>query len=420
MAYTSPAVSSQDAAPITPGTTTGASLLSKEKPLNASPGIPNPGSEPPLATPTTPTTLPNPGPAGSQTAPLPLRPESSTSELSHQASKGSSPATRTEAIERPLEEQKLSGQTAASEPLDLARSLALEEEGIPASQAERENFTYWRSGRSQAKRALESVEAVVGPLKEEEEVIGGRSLVDPEKITYWRQGRVSDPAKFAPAALATLPNVLASQAKSIGDEMKTAAHVLEEDLEGGKALIEPEKITYWSHKRVADPANYWQAALGALPNVLTTQAKAVGDKLGSPSNFLEEEVDGGKALIDPDKITYWSHGRVADPAKYAPAALAALPSALKDIVPSIVNSQSKPGTALPSLPSGPAPPVPGLGPPFPAPSAPPLKAARSYSRSEYSDYRSSDISFHSSHATMSSGQKRPQPDMRNAVYSPYL
>jgi hypothetical protein len=194
--------------------------------------------------------------------------------------------------------------------------------------------------------------------------------------------------------------------------MKSAVHVLGEDLEGGKALIEPEKITYWSHKRVADPANYWQAALGALPNTLTSQAKAVGDKLGSRFKFLEE-VDGGKALIDPDKITYWSHGRVADPAKYAPAALAAVPPALEDIGLGIVNPRSKPDIALPSLPASPAPLV-------LAPSAPPLKAARNYSRSEYSDYRSSDISFHSSHATMSSGQKRPQPDMRNAVYSPYL
>lgn len=264
------------------------------------------------------------------------------------------------------------------------------------------------------------MEAVVGSLKEEEDVIGGKTLVDPEKITYWSHGRVADPAKFAPAALAALPDVLTSQAKTIGDEMKTAAHILEEDLDGGKPLIEPGKIAYWSHGRVADPANYAPAALAALPIALTSQVKAVGEKLESAFKLLEEEVDGGKALIEPDKITYWSHGRVADPAKYAPAALAALPSALKDVGQSIVNPQSKPDTALPSLPASPAPPVPGPGQPVPAQSAPPLKAARSYSRSEYSDYRSSDISFQSSHATMSSGQKRPQPDLRNAVYSPYL
>lgn len=331
MAYTSPAVSSQDAAPITPGTTTGASLLSKEKPLNASPGITNSVPDPPLAVPTDTTAIPDIRPASSQTAPLPLGPEPTTTELSHPASEGGPPATRTEAIERPPEEQKLPGQTATAGLLDIARSPLLEEEGIPASQAERESFGHWRSGRSQAKRALEILEAVAGPLKEEEDVIGGKSLVNPEKITYWSHGRVADPAKFAPAALAALPDVLTSQAKTIGDEMKTAAHILEEDLDGGKPLIEPGKIAYWSHGRVADPANYAPAALAALPIALTSQVKAVGEKLESPFKLLEEEVDGGKALIEPDKITYWSHGRVADPAKYAPAALAALPSALKDV-----------------------------------------------------------------------------------------
>ena len=262
------------------------------------------------------------------------------------------------------------------------------------------------------------METAVGILKEEEDVIGEKSLVDPEKITYWRQGRVADPAKFAPAALAAaLPDLLTSQAKAVADEMKTDAHVLDEDLDGGKPLIEPEKITYWSHGRVADPANYAPAALAALPNALTSQAKVLGDKLESPFKFLEE-VDGGKALIEPEKITYWSHGRVADPAKYAPAALAAVPSVLQDLGQGIVNPQTRPGSVLPSLPAAPAPPI--AAPPVSAPPVPPLKAARSYSRSEYSDYRSSTISFHSSHATMSSGQKRPQPDVRNAFSSPYL
>ena len=409
MAFTSPAVSSQDAAPITPQTTTGASLLSKEKPLNASPGITNPAPEPPIPSPTDPATLPDIRPPGSQAGPLPLGPEPTTSELNHASGEGSPPSTRTEAIERPLEEQKLTGQTATARPFDVARSPAFEEEGIPASQAERETFGYWRSGRSQAKRALEGLEKAAGPLKEEEEdVIGGQSLVEPEKITYWSHGRVADPAKFAPAALAALPNVLTSQAKAIADETKTAAHILEEDLDGGKPLIEPEKITYWRHGRVADPANYAPAALAALPNTLMSQAKAVGDQLQTPFKFLEEEVDGGKALIEPDKIMYWSHGRVADPAKYAPAALTAVPSSLKDIGLSIVSPQTKPDTALPSQPAVPTPPI------------PPRRAARSHSRSEYSDYRSSTMSFHSSYATMSSGQKRPQPDVRHAVSSPYL
>ncbi|KAM0709763.1 hypothetical protein Q7P35_003804 [Cladosporium inversicolor] len=415
MAFTSPAVSSQDAAPITPQTTTGASLLSKEKPLNASPGVTTPGPEPTLAAPTDPPALPDLRPAPSQTAPLPLGPEPKTTQLSHPASEGGPPATRTEAIERPPEEQKLARQTATAGPLDIARSILVEEEeeGIPASQAERETFGYWRSGRSQAKRALEGLEAVAEPAKEEEDVIGGKSLVEPEKITYWRQGRVADPAKFAPAALAALPDVLIGEAKVVGDEMKTAAHDLEEDLDGGNPLVEPAKITYWSHGRVADPASYAPAALEAVPNALKSQAKAFGDKLESPFKFLEEEIDGGKALIEPDKITYWSHPRVAEPAKYAPAALAELASMLKTLGQGIVNPQARPDAGLPSLPPAPIPPI-------PVPPVLPREAARTYSHSEYSDYRSSAISFHSSRATASSGQKRPHSDLRSAVYSPYL
>ena len=421
MAFTSPAVSSQDAAPITPGTTTGASLLFKEKPLNASPGITNPVPEASLPAPTEPSSIPDLRNSDSQTAPLPLGPEPKTSELSHPASEGSPPTNRTEAIERPPEEPKLAGQTATTGPLDIARSPPLEEEGIPASQAERETFRFWRSGRSQAKRALEGLEAAVEPVKEEEDVIGGKSLVEPEKITYWRQGRVADPAKFAPAALAAaVPDVLTSQAKAVKNKLESPFKFLEEEVDGGKALIEPEKINYWSHGRVVDPANHAPAALAALPNALTSQAKVIGDKLESPFKFLEEEVDGGKPLIEPEKITYWSHGRVADPAKYAPAALTALPSVLKDLGQSIISTQPRPDTALPSLSAVPIPLPPAPAPPIPVPFGPPLKAARSYSHSEYSDYRSSDISFHSSHATMSSGQKRPQPDVRNVFPSPYL
>jgi len=407
MAFTSPAVSSQDAAPITPETTTGASLFSKEKPLDAPPAIINPGSEPSLVSPTAPTAVPDLRPPGSQTGPLPLGPEPTTSELSHTASEGGPPANRAEAIERPAEEQKLAG-PAISGPLDIARSPALEEEGIPASQAERETFGYWRSGRSQATRAFEGVETAVGALKEEEDVIGEKSLVDPEKITYWRQGRVVDPAKYAPAALAAVPELLTDQAKIVGDQVKSVAQALDEDLEGGKALIEPEKITYWSHGRVADPANYAPAALASLPSALESQAKGVGNRLENAFKFAEEEVDGGKALIEPDKITYWSHGRVTEPAKYAPAALAALSSALKDSDSGIVNTNIRPDSVLPLPPAGPAPPI------------PPRKAVRDYSRSEYSDYRSSTVSFHSSQATLSSGQKRPQAEVRNAFSSPYL
>lgn len=424
MAFTSPAVSSQDVAPITPETTTGASLLSKEKPLNAPPGIASPGPDPPLSTPTDAPAIPDMGPSESQTAPVPLGPEPKTSELSHPPGERSPPANRTETIERPPEEPKLAGQAATTGSLDIAGSPPLEEEGIPASQAERETFGFWRSGRSQAKRALEVLEAVVEPAKEEEDVIGGRSLVEPEKITYWRQGRVADPAKFAPAALAAaMPDVLTSQTKAVGDRFERPFKFLEEEVDGGKALIEPEKITYWSHGRVADPAKHAPAALAPLPDALTNQAQAIGDGFESPFKFLEEEVEGGKVLIEPDKITYWSHGRVADPAKYAPAALAALPPASKDPGQGIINPRLRPDTALTCLPAIPPPPAPAP-PAHPASvlAAPvPLrKAARSYSHSEYSDYRSSAISFHSSHATASSGQKRPQPGMRSTFSSPYL
>jgi hypothetical protein len=409
MAFTSPAVSSQDAAPITPETTTGASLLSKEKPLDASPGIPNTirATEPPPVFPTAPTTIPDLRTPDTQAGSLPLGPQPTTSELSHTASEGGPSATRAEAIERPAEEQKLAGQ-AIPGALDITQSAALEEEGIPASQAERETFGYWRSGRSQAKRALGGLEATVGSLKEEEDVIGRKSLVDPEKITYFRQGRVADPAKYAPAALAALPDLLTSQAKAVGDKAKNVAQVLGEDLDGGKALIEPDKITYWSHGRVADPAKYASAGLATLSSAAENEAKAIRDRLGNAFDFAKEEVDGGKALIEPDKITYWSHGRVSEPAKYAPAALAALSNALKDVGLGIVNTPIRPDTLLASPPAGFAPPV------------PPRKAARTYSQSEYSDYRSSTMSFHSSHATLSSGQRRPQPEVRNAFSSPYL
>lgn len=413
MAFTSPAVSSQDAAPITPETTTGASLLSKEKPLDASPGIantnpvPDPQPQPTTVSPTAPAAISDIRPADTPTGPLPLGSEPKTSELSHAAGEGSPPANRTEAIERPAEEQKLAGQGVPG-PLDIARSPALEEAGIPASQAERETFGYWRSGRSQAKRALEGLETTVGSLKEEEDVIGGKSLVDPEKVTYWSQDRVADPAKYATAALTALPALLTSQAKAVEDQAKKAAPFLDEDLDGGNALIEPEKITYWSHGRVADPAKYAPAALAILPPVLGSQAKGIEDHLENAFQFAKDEVDGGKALIEPDKIAYWSNGRVAEPAKYAPAALAALSSALKNVGLGIVNTQIRPDTVLPSPPAGPPPPV------------PPRKAARTDSPSEYSDYRSSTMSFHSSQATLSSGQRRPQPEVRNAFSSPYL
>lgn len=407
MAVTSPAVSSQDATPVTPKTTTGATLLSKEKPLNAAHKSPIPGPAPPTAPPTAPTAVPGIRPPNPQTGAVPLGPEPTASKLSHAPGEGGPPANRAEAVKRSPEEPKLTGQGIAG-PLDIARNFVLEEEGVPASQAERETFRYWRSGRSQAKRAIEGLETAAGSLKKAEDVIGEKALVEPEKITHWRQGRVVDPAKYAPAALAALPDLLTSQAKVAADQLKNTAKVLEEDIDGGKALIEPEKITYWKPGRVTDPAHYAPAALAALPAAVESQVKGVGEHLGNAFEFLKDEVDGGKALIEPDKITYWSHGRVADPAKYAPAALAALPNAPKDLGLGMAGPQVKPDTVPPSPPAGPVPHV------------TPREPTREYSHSEYSDYRSSTISYHSSRATMSSGQKRPRQEVRDAFSSPYL
>jgi transcriptional antiterminator Rof (Rho-off) len=479
MALTSPAVSSQDAAPITPETTTGATFFSKEKLLNAAPTVSNPGPEPP-AVPTA--AVPDPRPPGAQDGTLSLGPEPAASQLNPATGETSPPANRAEAVERPLEEQKLPGEGITGA-LATARNPTFEDEGIAASQAERETFGYWRSERSQAKKALEGLETTVGSLNEKDDVIGEKALVEPEKITYWRQGRVADPANFAPAALAVMPSVLTDQAKGVGSQLEKAVEYLKEDIDGEKPLIEPEKMTYWRHPRVADPANYAPAALAAMPSVLTDQAKGAegqlekaveylkedidGEKpliepekmtywrhprVADPANYapaalaalpviltsqakgtegqlgkavesFKEDVDGGKALIEPDQITYWRHPRVADPAKNAAAALAALSTALTDVGKGMVDPPIRPEAVLPPAPS-----IPFIrpdaalsqAPAAPAPPIPPRRAAREYSLSEYSDYRSSIMTFHSSDRTLSSGQRRPQPEARNTVSSPYL
>jgi hypothetical protein len=404
MAVTSPAVSSQDAAPITPQTTTGALLLAREKPLDAAPDNATPGAQhPPIPF----ATLSYIRTPRSQTGALPLGPEPTTSELSHPPGEGSPSAPRAEAIERPPEEPKLPGPRVTG-PLEIARSPALEEEGITASQAERDTFGYWKTGRSQAKRPIERLETAAGALKEEEDVIGEKPMMEPEKITYWKQPRVFDPAKYAAATLTGLPSVLIGQATGLGHRVEKAVETLQEDVDGGKALIEPDKITYWKQPRVFDPAKYASAAFTGLPPILISQATGFEKRIEKAVGTLQEDVDGGKALIEPGKITYWAQGRVTDPAKYAPAALAALPSSLKDIGLSMANPHTIPDILHPLAPAASAPPIPTS------------KAAREYSRSEYSDYRSSVISFHSSDATLSSGQRRPPPEVRNAYSSAYL
>jgi hypothetical protein len=411
MAVTSPTVSSQDAAPITPETTTGASLLAREKPLDVAPEDATPGANhPPIPF----ATLSYIRPSRSQSGALPLGPEPTTSELSHTLGEGSPPAPRAEAIERPTEEPKLPG-PGVTGPLEIARGPALEEEGIAASQAERENLTYWKSERAQAKRPLEGLETAVGAFKEEEDVIGEKALVEPEKIAYWKQPRVFDPAKYTAETLTGLPSVLMSQATGLENRVEKAAQTLQEDVDGEKALIEPEKITYWKQPRVFNPTKYASAAFTGLPPVLISQATGFENHVEKAVETLQEDVDGGKALIAPEKITYWTQGRVTDPAKYAPAALAALPANLKDIGLGIANPHLD---VLPLAPTAPAPSIPVV--PISAPPVPASRAARECSRSEYSDYRSSIISFHSSDATLSSGQRRPPPEVRNSYSSPYL
>lgn len=407
MALTSPAVSSKHAAPITPETTTGAAFLSKEKPLNAAltalEDAP-PGAEPSLIPLDTISYFRSPR---SQARTLPLGPEPTTPKLNHAPGEGSSPADRAKALEGPLEEQKLAG-PGVTAPLDTVRNFATEEGRVAASQAEREASAYRQSGPSQGKGSLKGLETAVGAFKEEADVIGEKAMIEPEKITYWRHPRVADPSNNAPTALAALPSLLTSQAKGVEAQIGKAVETLEEDVDGEKALIEPEKITYWRQDRVTDPAKYAQAAFTGLPPVIINQEKGVEAQLGKAVETLEEDIQGGKALIEPDKITYWTPGRVADPVKYAAATVAALPATLKDIGLGIANPHATPDAALPPVLAGPAPPI------------PPRKATQGYASSEYSDYRSSTISFHSSAATLSSGQRRPRPEVRNVVSSPYL
>ena len=302
MAVTSPAVSSKDAHPVTPGTTTGASLLSKEKPLNATHEDAAPGSEPPLVPPATISYFRSPR---TQARTLPLGPQPTTPGLSTAPREGVPPPNRPETTERPIEKQKLS-RAAIPEPPAIISELAQEEDGIPASQAERETFTYWRSGRSQAKGPIEGLEKAAGSLKEEaEDLMGGKFLIEPEKITYWKPGRVADPEKFSPTALAALPALLTNQAKKVEEGVAKAVDPVNlEDLEKWPALIEPDKITYWRPGRVADPAKYAPAAIAALPSVLKAQAKGIGEGIEKAVvSAHPEDLENLPALIEPDKIT---------------------------------------------------------------------------------------------------------------------
>lgn len=414
MAITSPAVSSQDAAPITPETITGASfpLPAKEKPLDATPSPedadPDIGDTPliPLAT------IPYFRSLRSRARTIPLQPEPLAPQLDPPPGAGSPQATGAETIPGPPAEQKPAG---GAEPVGPPIAAAVneffaeEEEAVVASQAEREGFGHWSSGRSQAKGAVEGVEKAIGVVQEEaEDVIGGLPLTKPEKTTYWRSER--------------------SQAKKPMEGLEKAIELVKEETEdflGGKPLIEPDKITYWRHPRVAEPAKYAPTTIQALPATLKEISLNVSKEL--------EDLEPSVPAVIP-QATYWRHPRVAEPAKYAPHALEALPVALKEIssiiakevedlepsVPAIIPPTSY-WTSQKSHPDPRPPPKAALPPPV-ATVNPRHTAAKDQSNtsSEYSDYRSSAISFHSSDATLSSGQRRPQTGVRNAVSSPHL
>lgn len=464
MAITSPAVSSQDAAPITPETITGASfpLSAKEKPLDATPSPeadPDTGDTPliPLAT------IPYFRSLRSRARTIPLQPEPPAPQLDPPPGTGSPQTTGAEALPGPPAEQKPAG---GAEPVGPAIAAAVneffaeEEEAVIASPAEREGFGYWSSGRSQAKRAVEGVEKAIGFVQEEaedvigglplmepekitywrsersqakkpmeglekaielvkeetEDFIGGQPLIEPDKITYWRHPRVAEPAKYTPATIQALPATLKEISLNVSKEL--------EDLEPSVPVVIPPP-TYWRHPRVAEPAKYAPAALEVLPATLKEIASNVSKEL--------EDLEPSVPAIIP-QATYWRHPRVAEPAKYAPHTTEALPVAFKEIssivakevedlepsVPAIIPPTSY-WNSQKSRPDPRPPPKAALPPPL-ATSNPRHAAAKdqSNSSSEYSDYRSSAISFHSSDATLSSGQRRPQTGLRSAVSSPYL
>jgi hypothetical protein len=196
------------------------------------------------------------------------------------------------------------------------------------------------------------------------------------------------------------------------------------DDEDGTMASDAERATfgYWIHKRVAEPDKYAPAALANVATTLKDVGSTVVGKLenlGPPvPAFLPQVLDDedGTVASDAERATfgYWRHGRVAEPEKYAPAALTNQPIVLKGIGTSatkeIRNMEPTVPVAIPQPTYGNS-----------SKAQPTRKAASEHSPSEYSDdYRSSTISFHSSHQTLSSGQRKPLLGVRNAASSPYL
>lgn len=393
MAVTSPYVSNQDATPVTRQTITGAqrSLLAKEKPLNTPPEDANPedanpeDAEPGLQPSLIPTaSIPYFRSPRAQARPLPLRPEPATPELIRSPGTAGPETPRAEAIKGSTPKKELTGPS----DLTIARDLFAEDEGVAASEAERATFG------------------------------------------YWRHGRVTEPERYAPAALAASKAAVKDLSTAVTEKVEglsssvTAAmpQTLEED---GAIASDAERVTfgYWRHGRVVEPDKYAPAALANVAATLEDVGSTVAGKLKNlepplPA-FLPQALDDedGPVASIAERATfgYWRHGRVAEPPKYAPAALMNLPDMMKGfgtnptkdlrnletVVVPVAIPQAAFGTSSNAQPT--------------------RKAASEHLPSEYSgDYRSSTISFHSSHETLSSGQRKPLIGVRNVVSSPYL
>jgi len=387
MAVTSPTVSSQDATPVTPETITGAqrSLSAKQKPLNTAPEDTNPeDAEPGLQPSLIPvTSIPYFRSPRAQARALSFRPESTTPEFIRPTGAAGPETSRAEAVKGTSPKEELAGPSNVT----IARDLTTEEEGVAASEAERATFG------------------------------------------YWRHGRATEPEKYAPAALA------ASQAALKG--LVTAVTEKKEDLsslvpavmlqaldEDGILASDAERATfgYWRHGRVAEPDKYAPAALANVAITLKDIGSSVVGKLENlephAPAFLPQVLDDedGAVASDADRaaFSYWRHGRVAEPSKCSPAASINQPTMLKDFGTSATKEF---GNLEPTMPVSVSQATCGNS----SKAQPTRKAASEHSPSEYSgDYRSSTISFHSSHETLSSGQRKPLIGVRNAVSSPYL
>lgn len=221
------------------------------------------------------------------------------------------------------------------------------------------------------------------PLVADEE--GALPVSDAEraKFGYWRPSRAGA-GKFA-EGLEKVREVTGGDVEGLFGEEKPVMPVAE--------------MGYWGSRRARSPKGFWAGTKGLVEGVEGGVTKVVGE--------LEDVVeDEASRVVDPAKIAHWRHGRVTDPAKFAPAAIAGRSAAVVEgamkAIPDIALPAGKEAKKVQQA----------------VISA--HRAASEYSPSEYSDYRSDPISFHSSHGTLSSGQKRPRPEMRNAISSPYL